>query len=316
MNRPLSFENRLTEAAISLTITPMRRVIGLTLFLIGWNLSALAPAHAQTIGVVTALQGRAELTRAGNRTGLRFRDGLILRDSVDTREQSLVRILFGGKSTVTVRELSHLDVREELLPGGGARTVHQLSAGEVLMRVVRQLLNTGDEAQIQTPNAVAAVRGTTLYARYIPELGQATFTVINGLAVITPLGLPAFDLPTGSSVTISGTPATGISVGPIRAISQSEAAKILDDAEVTPPFRQEASRGEIVRDLGARAAQEPLLAGTPDCWPYAVCESQTSAAGALIHVPVPVPSGTATGSRGGSGVRGYVFLASGSGKIP
>ena len=271
------------------------------------HLYSVYGAFAQTVGTVTALEGQAQLTRAGSRSGLRFRDGLILRDAVDTREQSLVRILFGGKSTLTVRELSHLDVREELLPGGGTRTTHTLSAGEVLLRVVRQLLTTGDEVQIQTPNAVAAVRGTTLYARYIPELGQSTFTVINGNAVVTPLGLAPINLASGSSVTITGSQATGVQISSIRAITPAEAAKILNDAEVIPAFRQEAARDETVRGLQERAAQEALEIGSSECWPYLLCEPRGSLTGTLVNVPLPMGSNTGTLSKGSSAIVGAVF---------
>ena len=52
----------------------------------------------QPVGVVTALRGKAQLTRETTRTPLRYRDDLILRDVVDTQEKSLTRILFGGTS--------------------------------------------------------------------------------------------------------------------------------------------------------------------------------------------------------------------------
>ncbi len=65
----------------------------------------------QAVGVVTALKGEAQLSRAATQSPLRFKDDLILRDLIDTQEKSLARVLFGGKSTVTVRELSSLEVR-------------------------------------------------------------------------------------------------------------------------------------------------------------------------------------------------------------
>ena len=116
---------------------------------------ALASAQ-QAVGVVTALKGKAQLTRATTQTALRFKGDLILRDLIDTQEKSLTRVLFGGKSTVTVRELSRLEVREELLPGGRTRIIHDLSSGSTLVNVARSLMRRGDEVQIRTPNAIAA----------------------------------------------------------------------------------------------------------------------------------------------------------------
>jgi len=77
---------------------------------ISLNFPELVSAQ-QAVGVVTALKGEAQLTRAATQTALRFKDDLILRDLIDTQENSLTRVLFGGKSTVTVRELSSLEVR-------------------------------------------------------------------------------------------------------------------------------------------------------------------------------------------------------------
>src|SRR3970040_814291 len=70
-------------------------------------LPGLAAAQQQPAGVVTGIQGQAHLTcAAGKAAPLRFNDGVVIRDVVDTREKSLARILFGGRSTVTVREIT------------------------------------------------------------------------------------------------------------------------------------------------------------------------------------------------------------------
>ena len=142
---------------------------------ISLNFPELVSAQ-QAVGVVTALKGEAQLTRAATQTALRFKDDLILRDLIDTQENSLTRVLFGGKSTVTVRELSSLEVREELLPGGGTRLTHELSSGSILVNVARSLLGRGDEVQIRTPNAVAAVRGSAVFVQYNAVLDQSDFS--------------------------------------------------------------------------------------------------------------------------------------------
>ncbi len=129
------------------------------------------------VGIVTALKGSAQLTRTGTQSALSFKDNLILRDIIDTQESSLVRVLFGGKSTVTVRELTRLEVREELLPGGAVRSVHNLSSGSILVNVARRLMGKGDEVVIRTPNAVGAVRGTIINAQYNAALAKSTFAV-------------------------------------------------------------------------------------------------------------------------------------------
>jgi hypothetical protein len=159
------------------------------------------------VGVGTALQGTARLTcpTAPGPVDLRFRDGLAVRDVVDTAEKSLARFLFGGKSTVTVKELSRLEVREESLPTGGTLSVHELSSGSILVNVARQLLRPGDEVHIRTPNAVAAVRGTTISANCNTPSQRCIFTVLAGSALITPLTGTMLTLSPRTTVTVSGT---------------------------------------------------------------------------------------------------------------
>src|SRR3972149_3039514 len=162
-------------------------LLGLTTHL---SLYDLAIAQQQSAGVVTGIQGQAQLTRpAVAPSALKFKDGVVIRDVVDTREKSLARILFGGKSTVTVRELSRLEVREELLPGGARRDVHDLSSGAVLVNVARQLMRPGDEGVIKNPNAVAAIRGSPVFGAYNAITQASFFAILSGFGLMTPVGL-------------------------------------------------------------------------------------------------------------------------------
>ncbi|MGH8065362.1 MAG: FecR domain-containing protein [Candidatus Entotheonellia bacterium] len=198
------------------------------------------PALAQgPVGVVTALQGTARLTRptAPVPVDLRFKDGLAIRDVVDTAEQSLVRILFGGKSTVTVKELSRLEVREERLPAGATLSVHELSSGSILVNVARQLLRPGDEVQIRTPNAVAAVRGTTISANCNTVRHHCMFTVLSGSALITPLRGTTLTLTPHTAVTVRGTPATGVRAEPIQTVTQEQASQLAQQFDVKPAVK-------------------------------------------------------------------------------
>jgi hypothetical protein len=198
------------------------------------------PALAQgPVGVVTALQGTARLTRptAPAPVDLRFKDGLAIRDVVDTAERSLVRILFGGKSTVTVKELSRLEVREERLPTGGTLSVHELSSGSILVNVARQLLRPGDEVQIRTPNAVAAVRGTTISANCHTGRHLCVFTVLAGNALITPLRGTTLTLTPHTAVTVRGTSATGVRAEPIQTVTQDQASQVTQQFDVKPAVK-------------------------------------------------------------------------------
>ena len=116
---------------------------------------------ARGVGVVTALTGQADLKRPQVPEALlKLRDNLFVRDVVDTHVHSLARVLLMGKSSITVRELSRFEIREETRPDGAQRAIINLTSGKIRVMVARRLMKPGDEVQIRTPNAIAGVRGS------------------------------------------------------------------------------------------------------------------------------------------------------------
>lgn len=171
------------------------------------------------VGVVTALTGQADLKRPqAPQTLLKIRDNLFVRDVVDTHEQSLARILLMGKSSVTVRELSRFEIREETRPDGTQRALIDLAAGKIRVMVARRLMKPGDEVQIRTPNAVVAVRGSDgiIEAATLPDgRPQTSVLVASGkFEMTTPSTRPIAmaetmsDVPLGIRLAQAGGPIT------------------------------------------------------------------------------------------------------------
>jgi hypothetical protein len=140
------------------------------------TMSAVAippPVTAQTsvAGHVTTLDGRANVARPALTAplALKFKDDVFGRDRISTQENSLVRVLLGGKAILTVRELSQVSISEE--PG---RAVVTLPDGKVVLAVAKQRLRPGESIEIRTPNAVAAVRGSILAVAHDAARGLTT----------------------------------------------------------------------------------------------------------------------------------------------
>src|SRR5258707_6717706 len=138
--------------------------------------AALQPvaAAAQTsdaVGVVTTIDGRATVARPAlaSPLSLKFKDDVFGRDRISTQENSLVRVLLGGKAILTVRELSQVTISEE--PG---RAVVTLPDGKVVLAVAKQRMRPGESIEIRTPNAAAAVRGSLLAVAYDPAQNLTT----------------------------------------------------------------------------------------------------------------------------------------------
>src|SRR5712691_2974262 len=98
---------------------PMQRfrhpAVALILLVTLWPTLIFAqPADLPRAGVVVTLQGSATAKRTAlpQPVALRFKDDVYLRDRITTADRSLVRLLLGGKASVTIRELSELTITE------------------------------------------------------------------------------------------------------------------------------------------------------------------------------------------------------------
>ncbi len=114
----------------------------------------------EPVGVVTTLAGRATRTASApgeTPTPLRFKDGVFGADTIRTAERSFVRMLLERKAVLTVRELSVLRITED-----ATQAAVDLKAGGIAFSVARSRLRPGETVLVRTPNAVAAVRGTTI----------------------------------------------------------------------------------------------------------------------------------------------------------
>src|SRR5260370_2867370 len=112
-------------------------------------------------GVVRALYGTATVTRAGLAAprALSFRDPVFLKDRIATGDESLARILLGGKALVTVRERSVVTITES----PRISTV-DLAAGTIALSVGKVRMRDGGSIEIPTPYAVARVPRTAVIA--------------------------------------------------------------------------------------------------------------------------------------------------------
>ena len=155
-------------------------------------LPSLYWAQAPELGVVTTLQGQASVARASGPGALplKFKDAVFDRDRIQTGEQSIVKVLMGGKAIVTIRELSVLTITEEL-----GKTTINLTSGKIAVGVAKQRMQPGERLEVHTPNAVAAVRGTVFVVEVTQQGAQGTpgplaantlVTCVNGAVDVAP----------------------------------------------------------------------------------------------------------------------------------
>ena len=206
----------------------------ISIFIALAGMIAHVPAQAQStgaVGIVTTLQGQATVAHAAGASAsvpLKFKDSVFERDRINTAENSIVKVLMGGRAVVTVRELSVLTITEDL-----GKTTINLESGKIAVAVAKQRMKPGERLEVHTPNAVAAVRGTVFVVEVARQgaqagggnLGAATqVTSVTGSVEVSPSNNPANAalLTAFKSVNLLGP-----SLGQVRTLTQPEMNTLL-----------------------------------------------------------------------------------------
>lgn len=144
---------------------------------------ATAARAAEPVGTVAELEGRAEVQRAGESTWgpLAVGDGILLGDQVRTLPDGRVRLVLREDSALTLAPSSQLAITEQVLaPATVSR--FQLLLGTIKAAVTERYAEPQARFEVETPTAIAGVRGTSFIAEYD---ARADETLVVGLESIT-----------------------------------------------------------------------------------------------------------------------------------
>jgi hypothetical protein len=257
-------------------------LVGLAMLL---AVTGIARAEEPTsAGFVTTLVGSATVTRVAQpqAVALRFKDNVYLRDRIATEENSVVRVLLGGKAIVTARELSVLTITEDL---NGSRIA--LQSGRIAVGVQRPKMRPGEVLEIRTHNAIVAVRGTVLVVEVVPSAsGQAgnmdtVVHVLKGLVDVSSHG-------TGVQAPVAvgymqSVRVTGPVVGAVQPLSPDGAKQIHADFDARQPEHAavpDTQRKQMIaiRQLEAAALAKALVPAKPGEAPIALVKATTGLA--------------------------------------
>jgi hypothetical protein len=257
----------------------------------------------ERVGVVTNVEGDATVARVAlpEPRPLRFKDDLFLRDRITTGERALVRVLLGGKATVTARERSVLTITE--VPG--VATIN-LGAGRVAVAVAKGLMKPGEVIEIKTPNAVTAIRGTVVIAETqpVPAGARSTITILRGLVEVTrldPAGVPA-----GPAVKVGALERVNvIGAQPVSApqkITREAADALASDFSLVPKSAPAAATEALsaeVKEISIREARElvGIVNPTPTTSPAAsgTQSTVTATVGAVVGGVASTTTGATSG---------------------
>src|SRR5437867_4819451 len=203
----------------------------------------LAWGQAEKVGIVTTLEGNVTARRAvlPLPVPLKFKDDVFFRDTITTGDQSLARVLLGGKSIVTIRERSVVTITES--PG---RSFISLESGKIGLAVAHERMAPGESVDVRTPNAVVGVRGTVIVAEVLRTTAQI------GAVGAVPTSNIYFLRGFGEGFVVD--PQTGRPLGPPVKLNPLEAFKVIGSTARVEPIPA-SQVGPITAGLEGRGVQ-------------------------------------------------------------
>lgn len=128
-------------------------------------LAAAAPAAAQEnkpIGIVAGTVGDVVLWRGGKAFRPNTGNALYAADEIETRAGAKARVLFGDESVLAMGPRTRIALANYGFDGETRKFALQVLAGRFKMAVAKYFLGKTD-GRIETPTAVAGVRGTVVW---------------------------------------------------------------------------------------------------------------------------------------------------------
>ncbi len=137
-------------------------------------------------GVITFIIGKAEVKTKGAQDWTLARVGMKLNveDELRTDDCSTVDIRLTSNSAIRIKENTYISISKLFSAGKYSRADMDLSVGKVYM-FMKKMGTDSSSVSIQTPNAVAAIRGTQFMLEYTPvkttriSVLEGDITVIN-----------------------------------------------------------------------------------------------------------------------------------------
>jgi ferric-dicitrate binding protein FerR (iron transport regulator) len=250
-------------------MTHTTRLAGSLALALTLGLAAAAAAQPPAAGDVRRVEGTAAVVRAATPGGmpLKAKDNVFVRDLLTTGEQSKAQLVLGGKAIVTMREQSALRITE----APGTSTV-EITDGLLKLAVNKDRMKPSDRIDVRTPNAITAVRGTTIVVEVVrtpaapPTTPPTTrLTVLEGFVEITLLD-PATGRPRGAPLRVNALQQTTVNgvnpPTPPQSINRNAAVQL--DASFAFKLVPTASDDVLKRQLeqaASDAAKAPQGAG-------------------------------------------------------
>lgn len=152
-------------------------ITALIIFILAsFTLISSADTAAQEAGTIASLKGKVIIQRDSAESEAKINDKIYLHDTIETKADSRVKILFSDDSLLSLAENSKMNIKEYLYEKDGKKGASVINLMEGKLKSI-----TGKASfEVHTPTAVAASRGTYFFSWVFKE-GKK---IVSGFAVV------------------------------------------------------------------------------------------------------------------------------------
>ena len=146
-------------------------------------------AAAEDVGTVASTRGQTEIGRGGAFTPAAVGGVVQLGDQLRTGADGQLRVVFRDDSVIDLAQGSSLTVDKQVFDPGASRftSLLSLAAGKARAIVSKAYGAPGASYEVQTPTAVAGVRGTEFLIEYDPARDATDVIGIDGKIMVRSL---------------------------------------------------------------------------------------------------------------------------------
>ncbi len=156
----------------------MKNIIILAVLFITF-LPILSVHAGEEIGIITAAKGIVTITDQDGTIDAIEGTPVKLGDTIETGEESGVKILFDDDSLFSLGDNTGVTINEFIYTPQERKSITNITKGK--MRAIIQKVQAGQsDIEIRTPNGLAGVKGTTLYA----NADEETFCLKTGQIIV------------------------------------------------------------------------------------------------------------------------------------
>lgn len=171
-------------------------------------LGVALPALGEDAGTVAAVDGSAEIGRAGTWIEATPGAAVAVGDQLRTGQPGRMRVVFRDDSVLVLSDDTTLVVDEQVFDPSGSESVFNLLQGKLRSVVSHYYGTSGSSYEVRSETAVAGVRGTEFVMTYDPVTGASEVVGIRGVVTVNSMVDP-----TGPGMLVTANEVTAVAPG-------------------------------------------------------------------------------------------------------